>query len=167
MEDEMKKLLIVFVCLLCLVGCNKKNDVDKEKVSSDSYVFVVDGVDLKVGTNYLDVKDKLPNDYVDKLVDSLDSETEKETLYTFNDYEIYTSKEESKEIIDRIVLSDENVTTKEGVKVGDNLQKVVAEYGDKYRTNSNAYTYVKGRVMLTFFVDNDEVVSIEYQIVND
>lgn len=82
--------------------------------------------------------------------------------YKYDHYEITTFPDGDKDKIFSIYFLDENVSTKEGVKISDSYDDMVQAYGTSYTQEGNVYTYIKGKTKLEFIVENDVITSIEY-----
>jgi len=67
--------------------------------------------------------------------------------------------------VNTIVLKDDLVSTPEGVSLFMGVADMTNAYGEGYTSNGNAYTYTKGDAQLQFIVENDEITSIQYMIV--
>ena len=83
-------------------------------------------------------------------------------IYTFDNYEIHTYPENSTDKVLSVYFLNDQVSTTEGVKIGDSMDKMVETYGDSYEQLETQYTYTKGLTQLKFIVENDVITSIEY-----
>lgn len=83
--------------------------------------------------------------------------------YTFTNFVIYAKlNSEGKYTITRIILSNRNSVTPEGIGIGSSAEDVLKTYGTKYTDNGNSITYSSGTTDLTFFFANGEVSDITY-----
>ncbi len=80
--------------------------------------------------------------------------------YTYPGFSITTRPEGDKDYVNSILLTDDSVTTPEGVYIGSTRADVTAAYGDG--DGEAALSYTKGNTALTFILDGDTVLSIEY-----
>lgn len=86
--------------------------------------------------------------------------------YTYGSVEITTvPNSQGVNEVSAIILKDDLASTPEGVSLFMSLEDMVAAYGDGYTQSGSAYNYVKGNVQLQFIVENDEITSIQYSIV--
>ena len=67
--------------------------------------------------------------------------------------------------VNTIVLKDDLVSTPEGVSLFMGIADMTKAYGESYTANGNAYTYQNGNAQLQFIVENDEITSIQYMLV--
>lgn len=83
-------------------------------------------------------------------------------IYSYNGFEFQTYTEDGKDYIYSIHFLDDSVTTYEGIGLNASLEDIVDAYGSNYVQSFNQYTYTKGECNLSFILENNEVVSVEY-----
>ena len=88
-----------------------------------------------------------------------------DNLYNYGSFELTAFDDGEKELIYSILLTDPNITTTEGLALGDNMQKVTDIYGEGYTQQGNAYVYTGDNEMLYIILQNDSVASIEYRMI--
>lgn len=88
-----------------------------------------------------------------------------DNLYNYGTFELTAFDDGEKELIYSILLTDPNITTTEGLALGDDVQKVVSIYGDGYTQQGNAYVYTGDTELLYIIVQNEKVASIEYRMI--
>lgn len=81
--------------------------------------------------------------------------------YTYSGFTVTTRPEEAGDFVNSILLTDDSVTTAEGVYIGCTAQEVTAAYGEQELTG-NVLSYTRGGVTLNFVLQEDKVASIEY-----
>jgi uncharacterized lipoprotein YehR (DUF1307 family) len=81
--------------------------------------------------------------------------------YTYAGFVISTRPEGEKDFVNSILLTDDSVTTPEGVYIGSSKGAVIAAYGEGDEVGLSL-SYVKGDCTLNFIFDGDTVISIEY-----
>lgn len=86
-----------------------------------------------------------------------------ETVYNFGILDLTTFDEGNGEYIASVIIVDPNVTTPEGLALGDGMDKVVECYGEGYAVNGTEISYTMDGVELALIVDNDTVIQIEYR----
>lgn len=166
MEDKiMKKILFLLLCVLCLTACGGENAKEKQKVVDDrvGYSLTIEDYKIMVGDDFSSIKGELGENYEFQEVPSCAFEG-MDKIYTFSDYEIYNYIDGDVEKIYTITLLNDNISTAEGVKIGSTIDDVVSKYGVDYKDAIGAYTYAKGKTLLTFIFDNNSVISIEYKL---
>lgn len=87
-------------------------------------------------------------------------------IYTYGGLEFQTYTEGEKDYIATIRFLDDSITTPEGIGLNASVDDVIAAYGSEYKQSFNQYTYTKGRCNLSFIIENNEVVSVEYASVD-
>lgn len=81
--------------------------------------------------------------------------------YTYPGFQIITRPEGDKDYVNSILLTDDSVTTPEGLYIGSSKEEVIAAYGEG-ESSGSAIMYTKDNVTLSFILENDTVISIEY-----
>lgn len=180
-ELHMKKLSILLVLLL-LVGCsdaeptstdNQTVEVDNDKTQTkdktkqndeSGFEFESNGVTIAINQEAKTVVEKLGDslDYFEAPSCAFDG---MDKIYTYNGFELHTYEVDGVDYVLSVIFLDDSVTTKEGVYLFSSLDDVLEVYGENYTENQGLYTYEKGDTTLSFLIENDEVVSIEYMAV--
>jgi len=88
-----------------------------------------------------------------------------DNLYNYGTFELTAFDDGEKELIYSILLTDPNITTTEGLALGDDVQKMVDIYGEGYTQQGNAYVYTGDAELLYIIAQNDKVASIEYRMI--
>ncbi len=81
--------------------------------------------------------------------------------YTYAGFVIITRPEGDSDFVSCITLSDDSVTTPEGAYIGFAKADVIKLYGEGDET-PGGISYTKGDCVLSFIIDKDTVISIEY-----
>lgn len=178
---KLRSLAVAMTLAICMVaaGCGKEQertvtigestssaetaDTTQEKETSDKgFSFVHNNVKIT------------PNDLVDPLITALGSEyTYHESpscayigldkCYVYKGFSIYTYPDENAvDHVLQIVLTDDSLSTPEGLTIGDSADKVIELYGNDYAESDGSYAYTLEKTNLTIIIKNDKVVSIQY-----
>ena len=81
--------------------------------------------------------------------------------YTYSGFVITTRPEGDEDLVNSILLTDDSVTTAEGIYIGSPQADVLATYGDS-STENNVIQYTLGNTTLNFILEESVVLSIEY-----
>lgn len=81
--------------------------------------------------------------------------------YTYAGFTVTTRPEGDKDLVNSILLTDDSVTTAEGVYIGSSLADVTAAYGEAEPADG-VLSYTRDGVTLNFILDGGAVISIEY-----
>lgn len=81
--------------------------------------------------------------------------------YTYPGFQIITRPEGDQDYINSILLTDDSVTTPEGLYIGASKEDMTAAYGEGEEMGS-AMMYTKDNVTLSFIFQDGKVISIEY-----
>ena len=116
--------------------------------SGTSYSFRYQNVLILPGTDATATLGSITED--PEIADSV--ETNKKGIevttrsYTFSNFVIYARLDaDGRYIISRIILSNRNSVTPEGIGIGSNAEDVLKTYGAQYTDNGNSITYSSGR----------------------
>ena len=178
---KIRSLAAVLVLAVCMVtaGCGKEQertvtigedsssadstDTTQEKEASDnSFSFVHNNVKIT------------PNDLVDPLVTALGSDYSYyespscayiglDKCYVYQGFSIYTYPDDNAvDHVLQIVLTDDTLSTPEGLTIGDASEKVVELYGNDYTESDGSFAYTREKTTLSIIIKNDKVISIQY-----
>ena len=87
-------------------------------------------------------------------------------FYYYDGFTLQAYQKNNEDVVYSLLLLDDTVKTKEGVKIGDNKDKMVSAYGSSYKEGSGQFTYTSGNTNLIFTVNNDVIEGIEYVLAN-
>ena len=90
-----------------------------------------------------------------------------DNLYNYELFEVTAFDEGGGEFVYSIYFIDPNLTTPEGLALGDDLAKAVELYGEGYENLDGELVYTVEKTQLRLIVENDVVVSIEYRMVTE
>ena len=183
----MKKLiavlaLLVLVFALAACGSEAEQNADlvitrateetqiaeAENVQADAvreeFCFIAEGVELIPGADFDPTV--LPEAASLYTVPSCAIEGT-DNVYNYETFEITAYDDGTGEIIYSIYIIDPNITTPEGLALGDGLDCVLELYGDDYQMNGAAYDFYGTETMLSIIIQNEAVASIEYRMITD
>ena len=82
--------------------------------------------------------------------------------YTYPGFVITTRPDGEKDYVNSIRLTDDSVSTAEGVYIGSSEADVKAAYGEDGGADQGMLSYTAGGVSLNFILESGAVISIEY-----
>ena len=141
--------------LVCFVGCNGGE--------TRNYVFKSGDVEIKIGGDSNAVVSALgeARDLVE--TPSCGGGAEPDREYTYAGFKFSTVNENGVNKIVKIVLTDDSVSTPEGISIGDSREAVIEAYGSDFTENaSGALIYTDGTVKLMFGITDGAVSAIHY-----
>ena len=115
-----------------------------------------------------------PNDLVDPLITALGSDYSYyespscayiglDKCYVYNGFSIYTYPDDNAvDHVLQIILTDDTLSTPEGLIIGDTAEKVIELYGKDYVESDGSYAYTLGKTTLMIIMKNNRVQSIQY-----
>ena len=149
---------------------NKGNDVNQgsaepnqggQKEEKGAFGFKYEGVMLIPGEVF---DESLLGDYsqVIEIPSCAFDENDKE--YSYEKFVLTAYIDGAEERIYSILFTDPNLSTTEGLSMGDSVDDMKALYGENYENVGTSYDYVRGNTVLSIIVQNDQVGSIEYRL---
>ena len=142
--------------IICFVGC------DGGEVAKN-YVFSANGVEIKVGGDANAVVSALGE--AQNLVEtpSCGGGAEPDREYTYAGFKFNTVNENGKNVIVKIVLTDDSVSTPEGISIGSSRDEVIAAYGESFTENATGtLIYTAGTTKLMIGFTDGSVSAIHY-----
>lgn len=85
-----------------------------------------------------------------------------DNVYQFEAFELTTYFEEEQERVYAVYFIDPELSTTEGLCLGDTVDDMKSLYGEDYQEKGNACVYTSGETMLNIILNNGVVTSIEY-----
>ena len=174
-----KKLLALALALgltLSLTACGGGNDTPaggentapQESAqaggenTADTFVFTTaDGKEVAVNADMADVLAELGEEQSYFEAESCAFEGLDKT-YTYPGFVITTRPDSEKDYVNSIRLTDDTVTTGEGVYIGSTEADVTTAYGESTSDTEGMLSYTAGDVALNFILEDGVVTSIEY-----
>lgn len=149
-------LALLLAMLVCFVGCDGGSE-------TKSYLFKSGDVEIKVGGNANAAVSALGE--AQNLVEtpSCGGGAEPDREYTYAGFKFNTVNENGVNKIVKIVLTDDSVSTPEGISIGDGREAVIETYGADYTENaSGTLVYTDGASQLMFGITDGSVSAIHY-----
>lgn len=155
-----KIIILIFMCLIFVCGC-ENNKTNNENIE-DTYIFNYEGLDIELGNVFSTEKYGKEEGYSEIescAFDGLDK------VYKYSNYEISTYPDGEKDRINSVYFLDDSIKTKEGIGITDTFDDMIKAYGKKYEKQDNLYTYTKNNTSIKFIIENNIIISIEYQYI--
>ena len=149
-------LALLLAMLVCFVGCDGGSE-------TKSYLFKSGDVEIKVGGDANAAVSALGE--AQNLVEtpSCGGGAEPDREYTYAGFKFNTVNENGVNKIVKIVLTDDSVSTSEGISIGDGREAVIETYGADYTENaSGTLVYTDGVSQLMFGITEGSVSAIHY-----
>ena len=174
-----KKLLALALALgltLSLTACGGGNDTPSGSENTapqesaqaggentaDTFTFTTaDGKEVAVNADMADVLAELGEEQSYFEAESCAFEGLDKT-YTYPGFVITTRPDGDKDYVNSIRLTDDTVSTGEGVYIGSTEADVTTAYGESTSDTEGMLSYTAGDVALNFILENGVVTSIEY-----
>ena len=153
------KIIKLMILLLVFTGCGKiENNQNKNEV----YGFLYQTKLIEVGKVYDENVLGKSNSFFDNENCAF---SEKDTTYVYDNFQLQTYENKNHEmIIYSIYLFNNEVSTKEGLKIYDTYNDMINLYGINYVKEGNLYIYKKGQSDLNIIIQDNIIESIEYYL---
>lgn len=131
-----------------------------------AYSFTYEKQQVKLGEDADDALKKLGKANSDRILTNCADDSGVDKVYTYDAFDLYTTKSGNKEIVNEITLKTSGAATEEGLKVGDTPSQVKKIYSSA-KGSMGLYTVSLGNTNLIIDcgLKDDKVVSITYQYV--
>ena len=163
------KILALTVALLCVVSAfvactakSDKNDNNDKGSAGVEFYFTYEETKIELDKKADSVLSALgeANDEI-SLGDCGGFGTQ--TRYEYDNFDLYTVKNDSGESIDQITFSNDLVETSKGICIGDSSEKVLKAYGEPSVKKDDKIEYEEGSLLLQFSLEeNGDVKGINY-----
>lgn len=148
-------LLTALTLILCLAACGGNT-------TSDSFTFEApNGTKIAIGALHDDVIPKLGDYNSVNITDSCGGFEGKDRIYYYNGFRVYTTPAKKGEVVNKIELTDDSVSTPQGLTIGSTKDAVVKAMGEGTAVGDNL-TYEKGSMKLQFIFRDGTVTNIQY-----
>lgn len=139
----------------------EKQAADSQEETDTGYVFLYNGVTIGVDMDMEPIAEALgePMSIFEQPSCAAQGTS---YLYSYPGFDINTYPDGDTNYIEYILFRDDTVATPEGVDMSQTREEILAVYGDGYTENNNQITYEKGNMTLNFILEEDRIVSIEY-----
>ena len=151
--------LAALTLILCLAACGNRNETDD---NTNAYTFKTkNGVTIAIGARHDDVIPKLGNYNSVNITDSCGGFSGKDRIYYYNGFRVYTTPSAKGDVINMIELTDDSVSTPEGLTIGSAKDDVTKAMGKGTAVGDNL-SYEKGNMKLVFIFRDGTVTNIQY-----
>lgn len=142
-------------------GKQEEQAVEAFSETESAFQFAYEGVTLTPGGDF----------DASALGDPLDRSTVpscafdgNDNVYNYGAFELTAYVDGDKERIYSIYFIDSNLSTPEGLSLGDSVDDMKSFYGEDCVVEETSYTYTRGETSLIVIIQNDVVFSIEYRL---
>lgn len=127
----------------------------------DSYVFLSGDFAISIDQDMAQVLAALgePQSYFEAASCAFEG---LDKTYTYSGFQITTRPEEDKDYVNSILLTDDSVTTPEGIYIGSLKEDVLETYGCSSDGSEGSLMLTLGNTTLSFIFQDGKVLSIEY-----
>lgn len=161
---KIASILLAVVMLISLCACGTDSgagDTTPQTKPLEGYAFVYKGVELMPGAEF-DAKALPDPEYIYTAPNcAFDGN---DTVYNYVDIEVAVYDDGKKAVIQSVYIINPNLTTPEGLALGDDLAKVKKLYGEEYTVEGAQWQFKKGNMYFGVLTQDDFVASMEYRL---
>ena len=151
-------LLLCFASVFSLASCDKE---EPQKPAGDIFYTTFNGIKIELGAEAESTISALgePNE-IKQLGDC--GGFGAQVKYVYDEFDIFTLKNDKGETIDGISFSNDIPTTSKGICLGDESSKITSEYGEPTQKSDKELRYTKDNFVLKFKLEDGKVTDIDY-----
>ncbi len=157
MKKTINIFIAIFIIILLTTGCGENKN--KESKENTTYTFSYNNKNLVLGEEFKKEEIGEPLDYSEVASCAFEG---LDKTYTYEHFELTTFPDGEKDKIYSIYFLDNEITTNEGIKIGDTKEDLISKYGDNYQQEDNLYAYKIDKTSLKFIIEDNSIISIEY-----
>lgn len=158
-------LLFVLCCVISFAGCASVPSVQKPSTAeAEAFAFSYNDVSIAMHADAAPVIAALgePKSYTEQASCAFDG---LDKTYSYGSFSISTYPKDGKDYISQLWFTDDQVSTEEGIRIGDSLSKVEQVYGSDGLICGEAYILTRGETSLTILTADGLVSSIQYSAI--
>ena len=172
MKKKVFAIALALTALLAFTACGDGDEkvIDNKtgsttgsdsETSTDGFVFEINGVSLPIGAEADDLIEALGEAKSVYEVPSC-AFGDLDVIYTYAGFDVETYQEDSVNYISSISLTDDSVSTPEGLSLGDSYDKIAELYGEPTSDDGATVLYRFTDMKLMILVEDDAITSIQY-----
>lgn len=154
----MKRIVMIFLALLCLTGCAAPEPTAEQ----EQFVFVYNGVEIVPHADAAPVIEALgePKSYTEETSCAFEG---LDKTYYYGPFYLATYPMEGKDYVYNLWFADDTVATAEGIRIGSTQAQVEEAYGKDSFNGTNSYVLTKGQSRLVILVTEGTVSGVRYE----
>ena len=143
---------------------NENDPAPAHNPAPEGFTFATQGVTIHMDQNMAEVLEQLGEplgifEAPSCAFDGIDR------IFSFPGVQIHTYPDGDLDFVHTISIRDDSVTTMEGIYLGSSWEAVLAAYGSDYEQEFGMFTFTRGRTTLSFFIEDDIVIGITYELI--
>ena len=169
MKRILSILLAVLLTLTMFASCNTNKTTDGDDSANASAIknFTYKSTEIKINSDSKDVVAKLGEPKDTEVFDAGCGDSTPGYIYSYNGFEIITNPKDGVNLVDKIKITSDLVSTPEGASVGMDKSDIIKIYGEPSAQSDEILRYTSGGTMLQFDLNSaGKVTTITYKPAN-
>ena len=150
-------LITCFACVFSLASCDK----GEQNELGDIFYTTFNGVKIELGADAQPIITALGKPSETKQLGDCGG-FGAQVKYVYDEFEIFTLKNDKGETIDGISFINDIPSTSKGICIGDKSSKVIEEYGEPTQKSDKEIRYQKDNLILKIKLADGEITEIHY-----
>ena len=155
--EMFRRLFVVLAVIFIFASCDGKGEEEKMV----KYYFEINGIRICVGEDAESVTRTLGKPNRVSRADSCAGMGE-DVIYVYDGFRILAYSNGGEAVITSIELTNDAVSTPEGIRIGDGADFIIRMYGVPNRREKSLIEYESGGVRLRFALSDGAVRSVKY-----
>ena len=169
----MKRILLILLATLLTLtlfaACNTSEPTDGDDSANASAIknFTYKSTEIKINSDSKDVVAKLGEPKDTEVFDAGCGDSTPGYIYSYNGFEIITNPKDGVNLVDKIKITSDLVSTPDGASVGMDKSDIIKIYGEPSAQSGEILRYTSGGTMLQFDLNSaGNVTTITYKPAN-
>lgn len=135
---------------------------EQENIGYKGYAFIYQDVVIEIDAEAAPILEKLgeAKSYFEAASCAFNG---LDKMYAYGSFELDTYPVDDKDFVSMVLFKDDSIATAEGVSIGEPEEKITEVYGEDAVKENGMIVYRKDDMKLCFIVEDEKIVSIEYQ----
>ena len=133
------------------------------EVFEPPFFLMIGGVEIQMGANIEEVKSALGEPIAEFRMPSCAFDGT-DIVYRFPGVQVHTIPIGDANFVHTIALTDDTVSTPEGIMLGTSFEDLIGLYGNDYVREHGMYTFTREHTSISFFVEDGIVIHITYEL---
>ena len=161
MKKAILSILAFALCLACAFSLASCDNGENQNDVGDIFYTTFNGIKIELGADATPVISALGQPNEEKSLGDCGG-FGAQIKYVYDEFEIFTLKNDKGETIDGISFVNDIPSTSKGICLGDDSSTVIERYGEPSQKSDKEIRYTKDNFVIKFKLDDGEIIEIDY-----